>query len=128
VQDRPAPLTSTLAPDAFDAKGTFGTLSQVTAGHPDRAPGSVGDAQLADMVQARLRSLRGFETSRDVFSSSYDGKDVKMANVTGVLNGPSERQIVVMAHRDSIDRPGTSGAADTATLLELARASAAFDH
>jgi len=127
VQDRPAPLTSTLAPDAFDAKGTFGTLRQVTA-HPDRTPGSVGDAQLADMAQGRLRSLPGFETSRDVFSSTYDGKDVKMANVVGVLNGPSERQIVVMASRDSIGRPGTASAADTAMLLELARASAGFDH
>src|SRR5439155_10070333 len=37
-------------------------------------------------------------------------------------------QIVVMAHRDSFDRPGSSIVSDTATLLELSRASAAFDH
>jgi peptidase M28-like protein len=128
VQDRPAPLTSTLAPDAFDAKGTSATVRQVTSQHPDRPPGSVGDSQLADMVEARLQSLPGFETRRDVFSSSYDSRDVKMANVIGVLSGQSERQIVVIAHRDSVARPGTSSAADTAMLLELARASAGFDH
>ena len=56
VQDRPAPLTSTLAPDAFDAKGTFGTLRQVTA-HPDRTPGSVGDA-LRVILQGASRPNR----------------------------------------------------------------------
>lgn len=128
VQERPAPLSSALAPDAFDAKGPYADLREFVADKPDRRAGSPGDAALADLVQSRLRSLSGVETTRDDFRAKVDGESVRMTNVVGILSGPSERQLVVIAPRDSVKRPGASSAGDTAVLLELAKALAGVRH
>ena len=40
---RPRPLTSTLAPDAFDGASAFVELKSLAAEFPDRRPGSPGD-------------------------------------------------------------------------------------
>jgi Peptidase family M28 len=127
IHEQPRPLSSTLAPDAFDEQGAYGALSDILGRQPDRPPGSVGDAAVAGKVTTRLKSL-GFETSRDEFSAKADGEDVHMVNVTGVLSGPSDRQLVVLAHRDAASRPSASSAANTAVLLELARALSAVRH
>jgi hypothetical protein len=127
LQERPSALTSTLAPDAFDARGAYGTLGEITERYPDRRPGSEADRALGTMAESRLKDL-GYETSRDQFSAEADDESVPMENVTGVLSGPSDRQVVVLAHRDSSERPGGSSAASTAVLLELARAVAAVRH
>jgi hypothetical protein len=128
LQERPVPLPSPLAPDAFDAKGAEGTVREIARTAPDRPAGSEGDRTLAAMVAARLRALPGVEVSRDDFSAESNGKDVRMTNVTGVLSGDSDRQIVLLASRDASVRPGASSAADTALLLELARALAGVRH
>lgn len=120
-ESRPAPLTSTLAPDAFDAEGAFGTLTGLVTRYPDRRPGSNGDGALAAAVGSRFRSL-GLETSTDRFTGEVDGSDTPMTNVVGVLSGQRDRQVVVLAHRDASRRPGASSAASTAMLLELATA------
>jgi hypothetical protein len=127
LEGRPPPLTSALAPDAFDAKGAYATLREVIDRAPDRRPGSEGDDAIADLVEGRFESL-GFETARDEFVSEVEGEDESMANVVGVLSGASTRQIVILAHRDSVRRPGASSAADTAVLLELAKALAGVRH
>jgi Peptidase family M28 len=128
LQERPQPLASTLAPDAFDAKGAYATLRELTRAAPDRRPGSEGDDALAGIVEGRLRGLSGAETARDDFVAPFDGDDTPMTNVTATLSGPSDRQIVVLAHRDAARRPGASSAADTAVLLELAKALAGVRH
>ena len=128
IQDRPAPLTSALAPDAFDSKGAYATLREILRRAPDRRPGSEGDAATADLVEGRLQSLAGFETGRDEFSAKVDGEKVSMTNVTGTLSGPSSRQVLLIAHRDAAGRPGASSAADTAILLELAKVLAGVRH
>ena len=45
----------------------------------------------------------------------------------GRLRGRSDRQVVILAHRDSAGRPGASSASATAVLLELAQALDALD-
>jgi hypothetical protein len=127
LSERPVPLAATLAPDAFDEQGAYATTSEIVQRNPDRSPGSAGDDALAGTVATRLQNL-GFETSRDRFSAKASGEDVTLTNVTGVLSGSSERQVLVIADRDSVEPPGASSASSTAVLLELARALAAVRH
>src|SRR5919206_5359844 len=63
LADRPPPSLSPLAADAFDATVAFGeqakrpprnSLAELAARFPDRAPGSGGDAALADRVAGTL--------------------------------------------------------------------------
>jgi hypothetical protein len=127
LAERPAPLGATLAPDAFDDEGAYNTAAQIVERNPARSPGSAGDDALAATVATRLRNL-GFQTSSDRFSAEAGDKDVTLTNVTGVLSGSSERQLLVIADRDSVEPPGASSATSTAVLLELARALAAVRH
>jgi hypothetical protein len=128
LEGRPAARLSTLAPDAFDNEGAVATLDQLVDRFPDRRAGGEGDAAVADLVEGRLQALRGFETARDRFTAPVEGDDVQMTNVLGTLAGRSERQIVVMAHRDASRRPGASSAGATSVLLELATALAGVSH
>jgi len=128
IQDRPAPLTTALAPDVFDSKGAYETTREIVRRAPDRRPGSDGDAAIAHLVEGRLQSLPGFETKRDEFTAEVDGKNVSATNVIGTVSGPSQRQVVLMAPRDAAGRPGASSAADTAILLELAKVIAGVRH
>ncbi len=127
LQERPRPLTSTLAPDAFDGRAAFTTTREIVESHAQRRAGSAGAEALAGVVEGRLQSL-GFETTRDEFSAESNGDSVTMTNVLGVLSGQSDRQLVVLAHRDAAEPPGASSASSTAVLLELARATAAARH
>jgi hypothetical protein len=121
LQERPAPLSTPIAPDAFKGEVAYGETARLVQLYPDRAPGSAGDESVASLVQARFRSL-GFQTIRDRFDGDFDGADVGMTNVIGVLNAPSDRQVVVIAPRDAAGRPGASSASSTAVLLQLAQA------
>ncbi len=117
IQERPAPLTNKIAPDAFDGAEVIGTTEEIVVRYPNRKPGSPGDAALGELVRKRFEGL-GLEASTDSFSAQGE----QMANVTGVLSGASDRQIVVLAHRDTPRAPGASSASSTAALLEMARA------
>ena len=121
LQERPRPLAAPIAPDAFRGTGAWSEGQRLSERLPDRRPGSAGDQRLGDMVQARFRAM-GMETSRDRFTAEWDGADTEMSNVFGVLRAQSDRQILVLAHRDAAGRPGASSAVGTATLLELASA------
>jgi hypothetical protein len=121
LQERPRPLGATLAPDAFNGTLAYSETGSLLKRYPDREPGSAGDEAVAGLVENQFRGL-GFETSRDSFHGDFDGGDVRMSNVVGLLNAPSDRQIVVMAPRDAAAKPSASSASDTAVLLELAGA------
>ena len=54
---RPAPLTSTLAPDAFDGQQALSETRQLAAEFPQRRPGSPGDEQLAQRVAHTIEGL-----------------------------------------------------------------------
>src|SRR3954470_15283249 len=119
LQERPAPLSAPIAPDAFKGEVAYGDTARIVQEHPDRTPGSDGDAAVASLVQNRFRGL-GLKTTRDRFDADYQGSDVPMTNVIGLLNAPSDRQVVVIAPRDAAGRPGASSASSTAILLQLA--------
>jgi hypothetical protein len=121
LQERPAPLSAPIAPDAFKGELAHADTAQVLKLYPDRLPGSENDDALGSFVEARFHAL-GFQTSRDRFDGQFDGNDVQLSNVAGVLNAPSDRQVVVMAPRDAAGTPGASSASSTAVLLQLARA------
>ena len=55
-------------------------------------------------------------------TAEFDGKDVRAVERDRSAEAPSDRQVVVMAHRDAAGRPGASSASSTAALLELAQA------
>jgi hypothetical protein len=121
LQERPRPLAATLAPEAFRGTAALADARRLAERYPARQAGSGGDAALGDLVESRFRGL-GIETTRDRFTASSDGEEVSMSNVVGVLPGPSDRQVVLLAHRDAAGRPGASSAAATGALLELASA------
>jgi hypothetical protein len=128
LADRPAPTRSPLAADAFDGKAAFGdparpqrnSLNELADTFSRRAPGSPGDAALADRVAATL-GAKDSRTHRAAFSvtrthTDYDGTDIE--TVVGLRPGRSNRRIVVIADRDAGGRAGLSA---TAAMLELAR-------
>jgi hypothetical protein len=121
LEERDHPLPSPIAPDAVEGAQAYGDTARLAGLYPRRKPGSVGDERLGDFVEARFRAL-GFHTTRDRFDGQYRGDDVRMSNVTGLLNAPSDRQVVVIAPRDAAGQPGASSAASTAVLLQLATA------
>jgi hypothetical protein len=121
LQERPRPLTAPIAPDAFRGDSAWSEGKRLADRFPERRPGSADDAALGDLVESRFESL-GLEASRDRFKAEWDGEDTSMSNVIGVLSANSDRQVLVVAHRDAGGRPGASSAMGTAALLELANA------
>ena len=118
LETPPAPLPQALAADALFA-GTLAqnTIGQIVSTSPDRTPGSTGDFAIADRVKRDFIAA-GFPTTLDRFTQ--DGRG--LLNVVGTRPGQTNREIVVMAARDSRTKPDAAGsAADTAALLEFAR-------
>jgi hypothetical protein len=126
LTSRPAAHVSDLAPDAFSGADAFADTREFTQRFPDRRAGAPGDEALADVVEGRFRAL-GLETSRQRFFADVDGREQELSNVIGRLRGRSDREIVIMAHRDSAGRPGAASASGTAVLLELTQALDALD-
>jgi len=125
LADRPAPVSSPLAADAFSAERAFGgktplhnSLLELARSFPNRAPGSADDAALADRVAAALAERD--RTGRPAFRVSRQ-RDGTIETVVGVRPGLSSRQIVVLSHRDAASRPGLADLSGTAVMLELAR-------
>jgi Peptidase family M28 len=121
---RPSSLQPPSLPPVFDA-GTASALAQDLAFRfPDRAPTTAGDAGAAAWVAHHLTPY-GLSVHDDVFSATVPGRGrIQLVNVVAEKAGLSQRQIVVMAHRD--DSGTGSGlndnASGTAALIELARA------
>lgn len=126
LESRPRPHASDLAPEAVSGTDAFAETGRLAARYPDRRPGSPDDAALGGLVQQRFRDL-GMEVSTQRFFTEVDGKDAELTNVIGRLRGRSDRQVVVLAHRDAVSRPGAAAASNTAMLLELAQAMDALD-
>jgi hypothetical protein len=128
---RPAGLTSTLAPDAFEGKPAFAQLESLAARFPSRRPGSPGDTALAGYVARTLEGLGGaagggFSVRTERFKGqTIDGE----RNLTTVIaQRPGSRNatpIVIIAHRDAAARSSKAELSATAALLELARVFAA---
>lgn len=125
LENRPRPLTTTLAPDAFEGDRAFDRAyasgSGLAARFPQRRPGSAGDERLADLVAAQFRQARGFR----VRSSVHEGETIdgrrELRTVIAERTGTVDEPIVVIAHRDAAGSPAEAELSGTAVLLELAR-------
>jgi Peptidase family M28 len=131
VSSRPRPLTSTLAPDAFDGARAFADLRALAAEFPNRRPGSSGDEQLATRVSHMLEALGptaggGFTVrTRRFAAQTIDGERTLTTVIAQRPGSTNATPLVILAHRDAAasgDRAELSG---TAALLELARVFAA---
>src|SRR5687767_5915374 len=87
-ESRPRPAPQVLAADVlFDSRQATESAEQIGRAHPDRRPGSRGDATLAREVAAAFAG-RGFETTVDAFRA--EGRP--LLNVVGRRPGVSRRQ------------------------------------
>lgn len=120
LEPEPPPERIDLAADVlFEGDSVAEVAERIARRQPDRAPGSPGNAAVADLVATGLEA-RGFDVEVDEFSAR--GRDLR--NVIGTRIGVERDRIVVAAARDSVaGAPDVAGsAADTATLLGLATA------
>jgi len=120
LESRPAPLPQGLAADIlFDGEAAAETMRDIAERNPDRRPGSLGNAAVADLV-ARELAGRGFDP---VVRRRFTAEGARLENVIARKPGAVRDQVVLAAARDTADEgPDAVGtAADTAALLELAR-------
>jgi hypothetical protein len=120
LREMPHPLTTSLAPDAFDGVAAFGQLDELAAAAPLRRPGSPGDRLVAQRVDQTLRA-NGFHVAVRRFSAETADGQRELETVVGERAGFSPRRILVIAHRDALGRGARAELSGTAALLELAR-------
>ncbi len=124
---RPLPLTSTLAPDAFEGAPAYSELQQLAASFPGRRPGSPGDEGLARYVAQKLQGLGGsagggFSVHTYRFEAqTIDGRQTLTDVVAERAGSTSASPILILAHRDAAARGSEAELSGTAALLELAR-------
>jgi hypothetical protein len=124
---RPAALTSTLAPDAFEGPRAFAELGSLAARYPDRRPGGTGDGALARYVARTLEGLGGAAGGGfSVRTSQVEGQtiDGRRTLTTVIAQRPGSTDaspVVILAHRDAANRGSPAELSGTAALLELAR-------
>lgn len=127
LSGRATPLTSTLAPDAFDGPRAFAELQSLAARFPQRAPGSEGDAQFAAHIAQTLQGLGGSRgggfsvQSHSVRAHTLDGVRTLTTIVATRPGVTGASPIVLLAHRDAAHRGALAELSGTAVLLELAR-------
>ncbi|MGA2319970.1 MAG: M28 family peptidase [Solirubrobacteraceae bacterium] len=128
---RPAPLTSTLAPDAFEGAPAFSELQSLAAEFPSRRPGSAGDEALAKRIAHTIEGLGGAAAGgfsvrvRHFEGSTIDGEKPLSTVIAQRPGSTSAPPIVILAHRDAAARGSQAALSGTAALLELARVFAA---
>lgn len=141
---RPAPLGSTLAPDAFNGARAYAGLQALAQRFPDRRPGSPGDDALAAYVARSLGELAGpsgasgsagadglstrgaaaggfLLSTRHVQATTIEGERTLTTVIAERPGSTGESPIVVFAHRDAVGRGSAAELSGTAALLELAR-------
>ncbi len=130
---RSAPLSSNLAPDAFEGARAFAKLEELAKLFPSRRPGSAGDRDLAGYVAGALRGLGssakgGFAVStRSVRAQTIEGERTLTTVIAQRPGTTGEAPIVILAHRDAAGVGAEAELSGTAALLELARVLAASE-
>src|SRR5436190_6999682 len=123
LENRPRPLTTTLAPDAFAGDRAFDRAygeGGLADRFPDRRPGSLGDERLAQLAAAQMREA-GFRVRSVVHDGeTIDGKR-RLRTVIAERAGTVDERVVVVAHRDAAGPRAEAELSATAALLELAR-------
>jgi Peptidase family M28 len=121
------PLSSTLAPDAFDGPSAFAELQSLAARYPERRPGSQGDQALATYVAHTLQGLSGTGAAGFSVHTTYaraqtiDGKRTLATVIARRPGLTGSSPIVLLAHRDAAGRGAAAELSGTAVLLQLAR-------
>lgn len=124
---RPAPQTSTLAPDAFEGEQALAETRSLAAQFPSRRPGSSGDEQLAAHVAATIEGLGGaahggFQvTVRRSSGQTIEGERELSTVIAQRPGSTGASPILIVAHRDAAQPGSAAEMSGTATLLELAR-------
>jgi Peptidase family M28 len=138
LASQPAPMGSTLAPDAFDGGRAYTELTALAKRFPDRLPGSRGDDALAGYVAQGLRgsgspsgssgSSRqgaaggGFQVTTHRFNAhTIDGSRTLTTVVAERPGSTGLSPIAILAHRDAVGHGSAAELSGTAALLELAR-------
>lgn len=121
LQDRPRPIGTTLAPDAFSGEQASLTLERLAAAHPRRRPGDAADEALAQRIAEELRVLgpRAVRT-RTVTAQTIEGER-ELRTVIATRIGAPGPGIAVVAHRDAAGAGAKAELSGTAAMLELAR-------
>jgi hypothetical protein len=129
LQGPAAPLSTTLAPDAFNGQNAYQDTLSLARGFPRRPPGSAQDSALGGVIASRLRA-DGYGVHEQHFVAATPSGSRGLFNVIGVQQGLSNAAIVVVAHRDSLHSPAVAEQSGTGVLLELARvfAGETFSH
>jgi hypothetical protein len=124
LQDRPRPIGTTQAPEAFDEIRADDTLTDLARRFPVRRPGDAADTRLAGEIAARLRqTVPGTVQEHHFQGDTIDGKR-DLVDVVATRPGIPGPPIVVVAHRDAAKPGSKAELSATAALLELARVAA----
>ncbi len=128
LEDRPGPLRSSFAPDAFEGARAARLLDRLEREYPSRRAGSAGDQALAGAVASELRrALPGRVAVRQATfrGDTLDGER-DLVSVTAQTPGSTPRsQVVLVAQRDAAARGAKADLSGTAALVEIARVLAA---
>ena len=127
----PAPLGSTLAPDAFNGARALAEAKSLAIAYPSRRPGNAGDEALAGHIARELEGLGG--TAGGGFSvrtvhfrgQTIDGERSLSTVIAQRPGSTNATPVVIIAHRDAAARGAQAELSGTAALIELARVFAA---
>src|SRR3954451_1425080 len=120
--DQPAPVGTTLAPDAFSGTRATRDVDALATAYPRRRAGSAADAALARRIAAKFRGMeRAYEVSTPTFTGETIDGERRLTTVLARQIGEPGPELVVVAHRDAADRGARAELSGTAAMLELAR-------
>jgi hypothetical protein len=128
---RPAPLHSTLAPDAFDGRRALAEAQRLAVEFPRLRPGAAGDERLSGRVAHTIEGLGGTAGGgfsvhvRRVRGQTIDGERTLQTVIAQRAGATGESPIVILADRDSATPASAAQLSGTAALIELARVFAA---
>lgn len=120
LQGEPAPLGTTLVPDAFNGQNAYANTVDLTRRYSHRPAGSSEDQALAGVISSRLRG-DGFAVTRKPFEASTPAGRRRLENVVAARQGMANPAIVIVAHRDALHSPALAEQSGTGVLLELGR-------
>src|SRR5919202_4627464 len=122
LEDQPAAIGTTLAPDAFSGARATRDLQALASAYPDRRPGGAGDAALARRVAGAFRGLApAYEITTHRFTGHTIDGARRLETVMARQVGAPGPELVVVAHRDAAGRGAAAELSGTAAMLELAR-------
>ena len=121
LQGQPAPITTTLAPDAFSGGRVQRELAGLATAFPARRAGDAADAALARRLADDLRAMGTYEVSAPSFRGETIDGERTLTTVLARQVGSPGPELVVVAHRDASARGSRAELSGTAAMLELAR-------